>query len=177
MEPQKSVALNLDCVLLIIKLAECLEILLSWPRGIQILIQRTLFLKKFVTTSWTKLTILHEYMKCVLETFFLEQKLITSDNLTFLDLLFGCPQSTLGHYGGKSFTHSMLITVSYVFSTQRSPGTLGQGLVLKPNRLPSSVVVETLLVLIWSRLNPLGHSLHATSMNNKFIILATSRKF
>ena len=47
--------LNFSCVLLIIKLAESLEILLSWPWEIPLSMDLTCFGGKFVTTSWNKI--------------------------------------------------------------------------------------------------------------------------
>ena len=60
---------NFNCSLLIRKLAEGLEILLSWNWGIPI--RFTFFRKKFVMVSWCKLIISHGEMKCVLLIIFL----------------------------------------------------------------------------------------------------------
>lgn len=69
--------LNFNCVPLIIKLAQVLEILFSGLWEIPLPIQLTFFRETFITTSWNKLIFLHGDMKCVLETISLAQKLTT----------------------------------------------------------------------------------------------------
>ena len=58
--------INFNCVLVIIKLAQVLEILYSGLWEIPLPIQLTFFRETFITTSWNKLMFLHGDMKCVL---------------------------------------------------------------------------------------------------------------
>ena len=53
--PQIKLFLNLNSILVIIKLAEGLEILLSWPWRIPLSMQLTYFWEKFVTASWNNI--------------------------------------------------------------------------------------------------------------------------
>ena len=58
--------LNFNCVLLIIKLAEGLEFFFWRPWEIPLPKQLTFLRKKFITTSWDNLIILHGDLKCIL---------------------------------------------------------------------------------------------------------------
>ena len=95
------------------------------------------------------------YEVCPL-TFFLTQKLTTTDTSDFV-LLLAAPLPTLGHYREEGLTHLMLTAMSYKFLTRwYLLGALTQCSVPKPNL--SANVVWAWILLIWSQhLNPQGY--------------------
>ena len=68
--PQNYWYLNFNCALLIMKIGQALEILLSWPWGTPLPMQLTCFGGPFVTASWNNINLFY-YIKVFIPTYFI----------------------------------------------------------------------------------------------------------